>query len=415
MIDKGIPGDDPSDSSVSVLSPSVSAVGTTDDLNEARIGPQRGTCDVLHLINGEHYSGAERVQDLLAIGLPRWNFRVAFACVKPGKFPHTRQSRQTPLFSTEMKTKWDFGTVFQLQSLIRENNYSILHAHTPRTALLGAILSKWCKLPLIYHVHSPVGRDSTHRLRNIVNQWVETFSLSSATHLITVSKSLASYMSSLGIDEKKLTVVPNGVPITAIGRSPRTPTGPWQFGTVALFRPRKGTEVLIDAVGILRDSGIRAELVAVGGFETPEYETFLKQRVRDRNLETQVRWTGFVKDVGSELSKLDAFVLPSLFGEGLPMVVLEAMAAGVPVIGTRVEGVPEVIQHGEEGLLAHPADPHDLANRMRELVEGNVSWQLLRKNALQRHAARFSDVAMCNGVAAVYEKVLATCSVALIQ
>jgi glycosyltransferase involved in cell wall biosynthesis len=408
MTDDLIQSNEPGESQVAIL-PEFESPELAEPVhsNGIRKSASRGATDVLHLINGEHYSGAERVQDLLALGLPQWNFRVAFACVKPGKFLHTRKSRQTPLFSIEMKRKWDLNAVFQLQALIRKNDYSIIHAHTPRTALLGAILSRWCKLPLVYHVHSPVGRDSTHRLRNIVNQWVETYSLSSATHLITVSNSLASYMSSLGISDKKLTVVPNGVPVELSGRSSESPSSPWKFGTVALFRQRKGTEVLIDALKILRDRGIRAELLAVGGFETPEYEAFLKHRVREHKLDEQVRWTGFTPDVGSELTKFDAFVLPSLFGEGLPMVVLEAMAAGVPVIGTRVEGVPEIIQHGKEGLLANPADPHDLASRMQELIEGTFHWHQLRANAKQRHASQFSDVAMCHGVASVYEKVLA--------
>lgn len=375
------------------------------DANALSLGG-RDTRYVLHLINGEHYSGAERVQDLLAQGLTRWNYRVAFACVKAGKFPEARQAKHAPLFSTEMRSRWDWGPLWQLQLLIRKNHYALLHAHTPRTALLGSILSRWCKVPLVYHVHSPVGRDSTHRFRNFVNQSVETLSLSTATHLITVSKSLANYMGSLGIPAKRLSVVPNGVPAPEVCRANTMPSGPWRFGTVALFRPRKGTEILIDALALLRDQGIQAKLIAIGGFETPCYENFLKNRVRERNLQDQVHWLGFTQRVAHELTQLDAFVLPSLFGEGLPMVVLEAMAAGLPVVGTRVEGVPEVIQHGEHGLLANPGDPHDLAGRMRDLIEQRYNWHQLREQARERHAAYFSDEAMCAGVAAVYDKFL---------
>ena len=68
-----------------------------------------------------------------------------------------------------------------------------------------------------------------------------------------------------------------------------------------------------------------------------------------------IEWTGFTQNIAAELRVMDLFVLPSLFGEGLPMVVLEAMAAGLPVVASRVEGVPEAIRHREEGLLVEPA------------------------------------------------------------
>ena len=67
---------------------------------------------------------------------------------------------------------------------------------------------------------------------------------------------------------------------------------------------------------------------------------------------------------------MDLFVLPSLFGEGLPMVVLEAMAAGVPVVATRVPGVPEAIRHGQDGVLVDPGDADDLAQAIAGVVNG---------------------------------------------
>jgi glycosyltransferase involved in cell wall biosynthesis len=104
---------------------------------------------------------------------------------------------------------------------------------------------------------------------------------------------------------------------------------------------------------------------------------------------------------------MDLFVLPSLFGEGLPMVVLEAMAHGVPVVGTRVEGVPEAIRDGIEGVLANPGDAADLASAIRRFLDGTVDWQTIRGAAYARHGADFSDGAMASRVAAVYREVLA--------
>ena len=103
---------------------------------------------------------------------------------------------------------------------------------------------------------------------------------------------------------------------------------------------------------------------------------------------------GFTNDVPAELARLDAMVLPSLFGEGLPMVVLEAMAAAVPVIATRVEGTPEAVTDGVEGLLAEPNDSDSLAAKIRELVSGQCDWQTMAEAAFSRHARDFSDRAM---------------------
>jgi glycosyltransferase involved in cell wall biosynthesis len=110
--------------------------------------------------------------------------------------------------------------------------------------------------------------------------------------------------------------------------------------------------------------------------------------------------------VDAELAQMDLFVLPSLFGEGLPLVVLEAMAAGVPVVASRVEGTPEAIRDGRDGLICQPGDPHDLAAALKRVIGGQVDWHALRASALQRHAECFSDLGMAAGVASVYRRVL---------
>ena len=121
-----------------------------------------------------------------------------------------------------------------------------------------------------------------------------------------------------------------------------------------------------------------------------------------------IRWTGFVDDVPAELERVDLFVLPSLFGEGLPMVVLEAMAAGVPVVASRVEGVPAAIRHREEGLLCEPGSVSQLALAIEELVEGSdeLDYAAMSHSAQQRHAECFSARAMAAEVAQVYREVL---------
>ncbi len=406
-----------------------------DPTNETAPHDRVATARVLHVINGEFYSGAERVQDLLASELPSFGFEVGLACVKPGQFPEMRQSRKTPLYRLPMSGRFDLRAAWKLVRIIRSEDYDIVHAHTPRTALLAAIASFITRRPMVYHVHSPTSRDSTRRWRNVANALVERISLARASALVAVSQSLADHVRSQGFSDTKVRVVPNGVPcrrprpVRSIdpciandrgpneqGQGPvprRNPLDPridyakinkdqseWTLGTVALFRPRKGIEVLLQSLADLRSQGLPVRLRAVGGFETAEYEGEIKA------LTDIVTWTGFTRDVDSELAQIDLFVLPSLFGEGLPMVVLESMAAGVPVVATRVEGTPEAIRDGRDGLIAEPGDPGDLARVIARIVRGEVDWHELRESALARHAEKFSDRAMAAGVAEVYRQVL---------
>jgi glycosyltransferase involved in cell wall biosynthesis len=156
----------------------------------------------------------------------------------------------------------------------------------------------------------------------------------------------------------------------------------------------------------LRAAGRPVRLRAVGSFETPDYEIQIRRLADSLGLVGAIDWRGFSSDVNAELERMDLFVLPSLFGEGLPMVVLEAMAAGTPVIATRVEGVPEAIREDVDGLLAKPGDVDDLARKIASVMDGLADWRALRASAHRRQAEYFSDRSMAAAIADVYRRVL---------
>ncbi len=370
--------------------------------------PPSQTVRVLHVINGQHYSGAERVQDLLAKQLPQFGAEVGFACLKPDQFPEMRQTVSTPLWELPMQGRLDLRVVNKLVRLIHEEGYALVHAHTPRTALIARLVARQTGLPWVYHVHSPAGRDSTRRLQNWTNTWIEHWSLRTAKQLITVSPSLKTYMEQQGFAAERVTFVPNGVPCVQNSEDRQSPKGPWTLGTVALFRPRKGTEVLLEALAALRSRGLDVRLRAVGGFETPDYESAMLCLAERLGLGEAIDWIGFTRDVGVELEKIDLLVLPSLFGEGLPMVVLEAMAASVPTIASHVEGVPEAVQHRTTGLLVEPGSVSQLSLAIEAFISGEIDYTPMSRAARERHAERFSDKAMAAGVAQVYHSVLNT-------
>lgn len=361
---------------------------------------------VLHVINGEHYSGAERVQDLLALRLPGHGYQVGFVALKAGLFGDHRQSIEAPLEELAMNARWDLRVVRRVARIAQQGDYRLLHAHTPRSAMVASLVARSTGLPLVYHVHSPTSQDSTRRLANWLNDRVERWSIATAERLITVSPTLTQHMTNLGVNPARIQCVLNGVPGQDNMQPRDRPTGPWTLGMVALFRPRKGAEALLEALALLRSKGIEVKLRAIGPFETPAYEEQLVSLANRLGLGSAVRWVGFAENVQQELKQIDALALPSLFGEGLPMVVLEAMAAGLPVVATHCEGVAEAVVHRETGYLVEPGSVSQLAQAIEDLTTGELDYKSVSAAAIKRHANRFSDDSMAAQVAAVYHEVL---------
>lgn len=361
---------------------------------------------VLHVVNGEHYSGAERVQDLLGLRLPHHGYEAGFVSLKPGLFGDYRKSIDAPLCELEMAARWDLRAVRQVARIATEGHYDLLHAHTPRSAMVASLAARRTGLPLVYHVHSPTSRDSTRWFANWVNDRVERWSIGAADKLITVSPTLTQHMQSMGVDPDRIQCVLNGVPAHPHVTPRRQPEGTWTIGMVALFRPRKGAEALLEAIAMLKSRGIHLELRAIGPFETTEYEEQLVSLANRLGIAGSVKWVGFAEDVTHELDQIDALVLPSLFGEGLPMVVLEAMAAGLPVVATHCEGVAEAVLHRETGYLVEPGSVSQLAQAIEDLLVGDLDYEQASALAIERHTQRFSDDAMAAQVARVYRDVL---------
>ena len=363
---------------------------------------------VLHIVNGQHFAGAERVQSHLGRCLPKFSVAADFAFVKPGIFAqmvHDRQGEWGNGFNVAMSGRFDVRPAWHLCDLIGQYSYDLLHAHTPRTAVIAAIASRLSGVPWIYHIHRPAARDSINPLTNRINSWVEKQSLRSCLHQIAVSESLRLESVAGGAAEDHVSVVHNGVPASSRRRDGLPPpSGRWTLGMIALIRPRKGLEVLLEALRNLNQRGHDVALRCVGPFESSEYETEIDERIHELGIQNRVRRVGFCDDVPGALAELDAMVLPSLFGEGLPMAVLEAMAAAVPVIATRVEGTPEAITHGVEGLLAEPRDPASLTETIESLITGKRDWRQLAEHAHARHQRCFSDEAMAKSTAEVYRR-----------
>jgi colanic acid/amylovoran biosynthesis glycosyltransferase len=151
--------------------------------------------------------------------------------------------------------------------------------------------------------------------------------------------------------------------------------------------PSKGQAILVDAASRLRDKGLAFQLLFLGGGEDEES---IRSMVAERGLQGLVSVPGPVghQRVKDELVDCDLFVLPS-FAEGIPVALMEAMASGVPVISTRIAGIPELIEHGVEGVLVHPSSVEHLSSAIESFLLGEVDVEGLVERAADKVAAAY--------------------------
>lgn len=361
---------------------------------------------VLHVINGTHYSGGERVQDILGLTLPDFGYEVGYACLKPDLFPRVYRARSSPIYSLPMRHRADISPLKALREVIRTEGYRIVHSHMPRTAPLSRLACAFEHVPMVHHIHCPTLFDSPNPILNLVSATVERISLINVSKVIPCSQGMKDYVRSIGISKKRIAVVLNGIPAYGPLVPRPEPQGEWVFGIVALFRPRKGLEYLLNAMRIVKNKGFHFRLRAIGDFMAEEYRTKIRELVGQLGLSAFIDWVGFRRDIPAELKKLDFFVLPSTGGEGLPIAILEAMAAGLPVVTTGIAGSREVIRDGMDGYLCKPGSVASLAACLERMMADPSSWSRLRASAHARQREQFSDISMASGVARVYDSVL---------
>lgn len=153
---------------------------------------------------------------------------------------------------------------------------------------------------------------------------------------------------------------------------------------------QKGFDYLVEAAGILRKK--RDDLVFIVSGEG-KLETALKTQVRDMGLEDSFFFEGFAPDIYPLLAGCDLFVLASLF-EGMPNVVMEAMAAGKPVVATDVNGARELIEDGQTGIIVPPRDPKAIADAVERVIDSPEMSAAFGKEGKKRVAAEFTMNAM---------------------
>lgn len=209
---------------------------------------------------------------------------------------------------------------------------------------------------------------------------------------VAVSEAAAQYHAGALRTARNIAVVPNGVDLDVFKRKPahaeeRVGDAKVILGIAARFDPEKGHNLLVRAAAQLVREGVDLEVHCAG---TGELEQSCRMLAEELGIVERVRFFGAVEDVPSFLHTLDAFVLPSIFGEGLPLSVLEAMATGLPIVATRVAGTPEAVTNEVEGFLVKPNDLEALTNALRQLACDSELRRRMGQQARSTAEQRFS-------------------------
>ena len=323
---------------------------------------------VMEIANSLGFGGGmERVVFDTARLLDKSRFEVAVTglMATPGDYPSLLAAQGIEVIVLGKEPGIDLALPARYARMLRARRIDVVHMHNSGPLFTGTIAALLARVP--GRVYTEHGRRWPDRARTTR---IERALLSRVSAVTAVSEaSAANLRRYLRVPERKLRVVLNGIEDPAA--TPATPPpelfadlpGP-TIGYVGRMEHVKGVDVLLDATRLLAERFPTLRLLAVGD---GTLEDDLTRRAADLGLGGVVRFTGLRTDVPAILRGLDALVLPSR-SEGLPMTLLEAFGLSVPVVATRVGGVPELVVGGVTGLLCPPEDPAALADAIARLL-----------------------------------------------
>ena len=302
---------------------------------------------------------------------------------------------------------FDVGTLGRLAKEIRRFRPDILHAHDYKTNVLTALLGRWFGIRTVTTMHGYVSRGGRLEVYYRLDRWA----LRHMDHVIAVSDDLAQMLRELRIPAARRSFIPNAIDHQQFSRRcsiaearRRLGMDPSRLviGAVGRLAAEKGFDLLIQAADRLLNAGVDAELVIVGeGADRPRLEALIAHCHRGDRLHL----LGHRSEVRDLYEAFDVFALSSL-REGLPNVLLEAMALEVPVLATRIAGVPRLIEDGINGLLVQPGSVDELTQALGRLLSDVELRQRLRQAGRETIVQRYSFSARMDKVRAIYDDLL---------
>jgi glycosyltransferase involved in cell wall biosynthesis len=360
---------------------------------------------ILQICSARQLGGGEKHLADLANGLALRGHDVFVAVIPSssllGELPNVPQQNIVEL---PMRNSLNVASALKLARFVRHNEIEIVHAHVARDYPLAALAARraGARLVLTRHVLFPLSR--IHKL-----------TLRRTARVIAVSQAVAEGLRARGIfDPDKIVCIPNGIDVDrfvkgreAAARREHSTSKKLRVGMTGHLAPIKGQEEFIRAAAIVCGLRDDVEFIVAGEDKTRsgEHRRGLEKLIDELDLNARVRLIGWVEDVAALLPTFDLFVSPSR-SEPFGLSIVEAMAAGVPVIATMSEGAREIIDDKQTGRLVPIGDPGGIAKAIAELLSDREERVRLGENAKREVRERFSLERMVVETEKVYEQAL---------
>jgi glycosyltransferase involved in cell wall biosynthesis len=313
-----------------------------------------------------------------------------------------------PLVSVPDRGPWDWRVVTELLTVCRREKIAIWHGHDYKTNALGLLLKRLWPMRLVTTVHGWVQQTARTPLYYRIDQ----LCLPRYERVICVSHDLFVACLGCGVPARQLVLLENAIDAEEYTRSRPLaeakallglPADGLVVGAVGRLAAEKAFDTLIRSVRDLVARGLDVRLVIVGeGGERPK----LERLVTELGVQGRVFLPGWQSDVRGYFEAMDVFALSSL-REGLPNVLLEAMALEVPVVATRVNGVPRLVQDGRNGLLVSAGDQDGLTTALFAVLTNDGLRDLFRRAGRRTVEARYSFPTRMQRLKRIYDELLA--------
>ena len=304
----------------------------------------------------------------------------------------------------------DWRAVRQIEECIQEDGMQLLHTHGYKADLYGYVAARRSGKPIVATCHNWVGGTAALGIYNHLDR----MALKRFHGVAAVSDSVAQRLLASGVPASKIRTIANGIDVQTFERARPSPAlnfdGSKVVGMVARLDLRKGFEYLLRAARELCGAFPELKVVIVG--EGPD-RSEIEGMIQRLGLQSTVILAGQHSDMPAIYAAMDIFVLPSL-NEGLPMTILEAMAASKPVIATRVGAIPKVIQDGETGLLVDPGDTDGLRNALTRLLTDSDLCRRIGSAGHDWVSCNYTSEAMALKYRQMYDDVLGTPALATV-
>jgi glycosyltransferase involved in cell wall biosynthesis len=325
----------------------------------------------------------------------------------PGFEQIRRKARQwdAPLLSVPDRGAWDLSVVTKMLDICRRERVAIWHGHDYKSNALGLLLSKFWKMRLVTTVHGWVH----HTAKTPFYYWIDRVCLPRYDKVICVSEDLRERCLEFGVRPESCVLIENGIDTREFSRQLSVaeakerlgvPPGRLLIGAVGRLSAEKGFDLLIRAVGRLLADGLDLELWIAG---QGDEESQLRALTQELGIGERVKLLGYRSDTRELYQAMDVYALSSR-REGLPNVLLEAMALEVPVVATRIAGVPLLVEDGKNGLLIEPGDEAALVEVLALMLRDEGRRTRLGKAGRATIEDRYGFTSRMGKIVSLYEQ-----------